>query len=79
MSVQYTSLSALRADKQRLKRSIQQGVDRLKADASDCFVPRSSFFFDSPFRYVNWLGYAITAYKTFMSIRAVFRFFKKRR
>lgn len=75
----YSSLTALRTEKQRIRRQLQQNVQHLKADTADCFLPRDRYFFDSPIRYVNWLGYALTAYKTFMSVRGAWQFISRLR
>ena len=77
---EFSSLRALRAEKQRMKRQLQQNVQMLRADTADCFLPRDrSYFFDSASRYINWMGYALTAYKTYLSVRGAWKFISKLR
>lgn len=73
----FSSLEELRAEKLALKQKMQSDMDNLKADVSDCFMPRNSAFVKSPIKYMNYVGYAITIYKTIHSIRGVFKFISK--
>lgn len=75
----FSSLRSLRAEKQRTKRQLRQCVQVLKADTADCFLPRDNYFFESASRYVNWMGYALTAYKTFRSVRGAWKFISRLR
>ena len=74
---QHSSLSELRAEKVALKRQMQSDMDNLKADMSDCFMPRNPAFVKSPSKYMNYIGYAITIYKTVTTIRGALKFFSK--
>lgn len=78
-TTQYYSLEKIRAEKQGLKQQLKADVENLKADVSDCFMPRNQSFLQSPNKYMNYVGYAITIYKTVTTIRGVFKFFSKRR
>lgn len=75
---QFSSLEELRAEKQALMRKIQSDMDVLKTDMSDCFMPRNPAFVKSSSKYMNYVGYAITIYKTVTTIRGLFKFFGKR-
>ena len=76
---QYSSLADLRADKLALKKHMKSDVDNLKADVKDCFLPRDPAFLNSSNKYMNYVGYAITAFKTMNAISGVFKIFRKRR
>ena len=73
----FTSLDDIRDEKEREKMQIQYGVDRLKNDVTDCFVPTSNIFLSSSNKYMNYIGYAIAAYKTAMQFKGLFRFFRR--
>lgn len=76
---QYSSLKDVRSEKVKTRRQIDYGVDRLKNDVADCFVSPNSIFLRSSNKYMNYVGYAISAYKTFQTFRGVFKFFSKRK
>lgn len=73
----YTSLNAIRAEKTLARIRIQDGVTRLKNDVTDCFVPTSNVFLSSSNKYMNYIGYAITAYKVATTFKGMFGFFAK--
>ena len=76
---EFKSLKDIRAEKEHTKRQIRYGVDRVKNDVEDCFVSPSSIFLRSSNKYMNYIGYAISAYKTFTTLKGVFGFFSRRR
>lgn len=76
---QHSSLAELRAEKQALKQKMKSDIDTLKADMTDCFMPSNSAFVKSPIKYMNYVGYAITIYKTVTTIRGAFKFLSKLR
>lgn len=78
MTKQFSSLAELRAEKQVVKQQMKSDTDRLKVDVSDCFMPSNHAFVKSPIKYMNYIGYAIMAYKTVSTIRGIFKFFGKR-
>ncbi len=78
-NTKYMSLKDIRADKEHTKRQISYGVDRVKNDIEDCFVSPSSIFLRSSNKYMNYIGYAISAYKTAMTLKGVFSFFSRKR
>lgn len=73
----YNSIAEIRAEKEHEGAQLQNDVNRLKNDVTDCFVPSNNIFLNSSNKYMNYIGYAIVAYKTAMSVRGVFRFFTK--
>lgn len=76
---QYSSLEELRAEKHALKQKMKSDMSNLKADLSDCFLPSNPAFVKSPVKYMNYVGYIITAYKTITTIRGAFKFISKLR
>ena len=74
----YLSLEELRADKDKLSRSLRRQSKALKRDAVDVVLPSNNVFFNSDYSYMRFIGYAITAYKTYTAFRKVARFFTKR-
>ena len=76
---QYASLKEIRSEKERARRLIDYGVDKVKNDVVDCFVYPENFFLKSSNRYMNYVGYAISAYKTVMALGGTFGLFSKRR
>ena len=76
---QYASLKEIRSEKERARRQIDYGVDKVKNDVVDCFVYPENFFLKSSNRYMNYVGYAISAYKTVRALGGMFGFFSKKR
>lgn len=77
MKKQYTSLAELRADKQKAKLQIAEGMNRLKVDVADHFMPFGNYFLHSSSKYMNYIGYAITAYRAFTACRGAISFILK--
>lgn len=70
----YLSLEDIRADKVKARRLMKRSFDDLRGDVSNCFMPADNLFLNSSNRWMNWIGYGITAYKTFKTFRSVFSF-----
>ena len=77
MSV-YRSLEQLRADKEEAKRSLDLGAKKLKNDVDDLVRPRDSFFFNSTNKYLQYIGYAVSAYKGYMTFKGIFKGFGRK-
>ena len=77
MRKKYTSLDDIRFEKQEERKQVEYGIRRLKNDVTDLFVPANNIFLRSSNRYMNYIGYAIMAYKAAMSVKGIFRFFSK--
>jgi len=75
---EYTSLEELRLDKQRVCRELGRQSEALKRDAVDVVLPSNNMFLTSDYSYMRFIGYAITAYKTFTTFRKISNFFKRR-
>lgn len=75
MKNQMKSLSELREEKVALRKRIDKKVKTLKNDVTDCFVPAGGPFLSSKNKYMNYIGYAMTAYKTAVNVRGVMKFF----
>ncbi|MBQ6749558.1 MAG: hypothetical protein IJR02_02175 [Bacteroidaceae bacterium] len=80
MTTKYTSLEAIRLEKQKAKRQIEQSTRRLKTDLAENYMPpANSLFRNSSNKYMNYVGYAITAYKVFLTLRKAYSFVSKLR
>lgn len=77
MKKQYSSLAEIRAEKQKTKRQIVNGMDRLKYDVTEDFMPSNSYFYNSSNKYMNYVGYVMTGYKVFKTFRGAFKFLSK--
>ena len=76
----YASLKDIRDEKVYARQQIDYGVNKLKNDVADYFVYHPEhFFLDSSNKYMNYVGYAISAYKTATAFRSAFGFFSKKR
>ena len=75
MAKQFSSLAELRAEKQALKQQMKSDMENLKMDVRSCFMPQGKPFMRSLNKYLKYIGYAITIYKTANTVR---RFFRKR-
>ncbi len=75
----YSSLEELRSEKLKVVRKLQQQKKALKKDAVDMFLPSNNIFFTSDYSYMRYIGYVITAYKTFTTFRKISNFFRRRR
>ena len=75
----YGSLEELRRDKRKVQRSLNREAKALKTDAVDLVLPSNNAYLSSDFNYMRYIGYAITAYKTFNTVRKITGFFARRR
>ena len=76
----YASLQDIRDEKKYAKRQIDNSVNKLKNDVTDYFVYHPEhFFLDSSNKYMNYVGYAISAYRTATAFRSVFGFFSRKK
>ena len=75
----YSSLEELRADKAKVGRALGKASKALETDAADCVLPSDNAFLNSDFSYMRYIGYSITAFKTFNTVRRLVGFVKTRR
>ena len=76
----YSSLEELRSEKEYARRQIDYSADRLKNDVADYFVYHpENIFLESSNKVMNYVGYAISAYRTATAFRSMFGFFSKKR
>ena len=76
----YSSLEDIRNEKEHARQQIDYGVSQLKNDVADYFVYHPEhIFLDSSNKYMNYVGYAISAYKTATSFHKIFGIFSKKR
>lgn len=77
---EFTSLRDIRDEKQYARRQIDNSVDKLKNDVAHYFMYHpENFFLESSNKYMNYVGHAISAYKTVAAFRSAFGFFSKKR
>ncbi len=74
---EYLTLEQLRADKLKLQQSLGKQTKVLKRDAADVVLPSNNALLNSDFAYMRYIGYAITAYKTYSTLRKTLAFFTK--
>ncbi len=77
MAKQIMTLEDVRNEKDVARRKINSSMTRLRNDVNDCFMPSNSLFVNSSNKYMNYIGYVITAYKTAMNVKGVYKFFAK--
>ena len=75
----YNSLEELRADKLKVEHALGRASKALETDAIDCVLPSNNAFLSSDFSYLRYVGYGITAFKTFNFVRKVVGFVSARR
>ncbi len=75
----YNSLDELRRDKHRVNRALNRETKALKRDAIDMVMPSNNAFFSSDLSFMRYIGYAITAYKTYTAFRKITSFFSRKR
>jgi len=76
---EYNSLAELRADKAKVRRALGKATQALEADAVDLVLPSNNSFLNSDFSYMRYVGYGITAFKTFNVVRKLVGFARTRR
>ena len=77
---EFTSLRDIRDEKEYARRQIDNSVNKLKNDVTDYFVYHPEhFFLDSSNKYMRFVGYAISGYRSIAAFREAFGFFSKKR
>lgn len=76
---QYNSLEELRADIMKSERRLNHDVMALEEDVKACFLPAGGEYVNSPVPYMRYVGYGITAYKTFNVVRKLTNMIKTKR
>ena len=74
--VKFASLDDVRQEKDRARRKVGQDVRMLRNHVEDCFAAPETFFLQSDNKYMNYVGYAITAYKMVGRVRSALHFFR---
>lgn len=77
MNKPLTTLEEVRAEKLKCRSNIGKDLHKLRGDITDCFMPTKSLFVNSTNKYLSWIGYGITAYKTFTTMRGFASFLRK--
>lgn len=74
----YTSLEELRRDKLRLNKQIRRSLHNVEQGARQCLLPDSSYL-NSSNKYVRYIGYGLTAWKTARTVNRFMGFFSKKK
>lgn len=75
----FASLDDVRIEKDKSRRQISQEVATLKEDVADGIIAPENFFMRSSNRFMNYVGYAMSAYKALKKAQGLMgSFFKKR-
>ena len=75
----YNSLDELRRDKHKVNKALSRETEALKRDAVDMVLPSNNVFFTSDYSFMRYIGYAITAYKSYTTFRTITSFFSRKR
>lgn len=79
MKTKYNNLDELRADIQKTERKLNRDVMTLEDEVKACFLPVNSEYINSSVSYMRYVGYGITAYKTFNVVRKLVTMIKTKR
>lgn len=75
----YNTLDELRRDKHKVNKALSRETEALKRDAVDMVLPSNNVFFTSDYSFMRYIGYAITAYKSYTTFRKITSFFSRKR
>lgn len=73
----YNSLEELRSDKRRLSRQIRKSMRTVQEGVKQSFLPTDNAYLGSSSRYMRFIGYGLTAWKTARTVNRIVGFFKK--
>lgn len=76
--VQYNSLEELRSDKQRVRSEIRRSFISVREDVKHSFMPDSDTYLNSSSKYLRYIGYALTVWKTARTVSRFVAYFKRR-
>lgn len=78
--IEYLSLEELRADKAKLGRRLRAELKGVQQDAVELVMPQQTMqFVNSSVPYARYIGYGLTAWRTFNTVRKVLMFVKTRK
>ena len=77
--LEYNTLAELRSDKTKVRRALGKATQALETDAVDLVFPSNNAFLNSDFSYMRYVGYGITAFKTFNVVRKLVSFVRTMR
>ncbi len=72
----YNTLEELRADKRKLSRQVRKSMRTLQEGAKQCLMPDSQYV-NSSNKYMRFIGYGLTAWKTARTVNRIMKFFRK--
>lgn len=79
MRNRYNTLEEVRADIKKTSRKLNRDVVQLEEEIKVCFLPADSQYVHSSAPYMRYIGYGITAYKTFNVVRKLVGMIKNKR
>lgn len=74
----YNNLEELREDKLLLSRQIRKSFVAVQEGVKQSFLPADDSYLQSSSRYMRFIGYGLTAWKTARTVNKFIRFFKNR-
>lgn len=74
----YSSLEELRRDKLRLNKQIGRSFRTVQEGAKQCFLPDTAYLKSSN-KYMRYIGYGLTVWKTARTVNRVVGFFRKKK
>lgn len=72
----YNTLEELRADKRKLSKQVRKSMRTLQEGAKQYFLPDSQYV-NSSNKYLRFIGYGLTAWKTARTVNRIMKFFRK--
>jgi len=80
MKSEYLTLDELRRDKAKLGKTLRVELKDLQQDAVELVMPQQTQqFVNSSVPYARYVGYGLTAWRTFNTVRKVIQFVKTRK
>lgn len=76
--IQYNSLEELRRDKRRLGNQIHKSFRTVREGVKQSFLPEDTAYLKSSSKYMRFIGYGLTAWKTAKTFNRFVQYFKKK-
>jgi len=76
--IQYNSLEELRRDKRRLGNQIHKSFKTVREGVKQSFLPVDEAYLKSSSKYMRFIGYGLTAWKTAKTFNRFVQYFKKK-
>lgn len=76
--VQYNSLEELRRDKRRIGSDIHKSFKSMREGVKQTFMPAENSYLNSSNKYLRYIGYGLTMWKTARTVNRFVSYFKKK-